>query len=606
MVKQFKGQVKISDVQTAFDDIVAKINSLVTSYNAQSYVEEIDYTVGGTTLAPSGYTLTVGGYKQFLKACEGVVTGCKPIKVDDNHFKVTTGMLVARNGIFRLPDSILAIPTDTSYRKLYYNPYTLAYQWTGWGTISYTETKEVQLGSNMYQNVKDDITYYGMNSQAYSDYRTNDTLLRGVGRDTIEGETRSDLVFSKYYNDDPISSDNQSFKLRINDYPLVIIEDNEIKSNDTMIINWFNKESINNMIIQNDYYGSNPINLCFGTLSTDGITFTPKFGLSAHTSYPNNNEAKLKLYTYDKAILYGEEVCARFNNDAYSEGSFSTDYDVNWKLGDGISKFKFIHDDETDSDYIEVYQSIDELFTLKSSVRLPQEISTYDINCIIPFTTLHCNQSDTIYDSYGSNYASYILDANFLKVEASGTEFGINTESRKATITTVVTEESDTAAYRVCDINPNCTSDYIGTVHNAQVEDIDGTYEITNENKDYSGYWNGWADWNAQSAPWYEKLDTSEEPKFVIGMPSCTGGGSKHGVGSTEYAYLFGEEVYKMVGQRDRAGISYCPSTWLYIPKGVSNPYTYYSGYHNSNDPKWSKQKVLDVEIERDIEDTSG
>ena len=42
--KYFKGQVKIADVQEAFDDIVKVTNTVATVYNASKAIEDIDYT----------------------------------------------------------------------------------------------------------------------------------------------------------------------------------------------------------------------------------------------------------------------------------------------------------------------------------------------------------------------------------------------------------------------------------------------------------------------------------------------------------------------------------------------------------------------------------
>ena len=127
-IKLFKGQVKISDVRAALDEVIERVNNIITVYNNSSYVKDIDYTVGGSTLGSSGYTLTVGGMKQFMKACDGYVSGAKPFKVSDTKLKMTTGMLVTKNGIFRLPDSILNIPTDTKHRNIYLNTNTKQYQ----------------------------------------------------------------------------------------------------------------------------------------------------------------------------------------------------------------------------------------------------------------------------------------------------------------------------------------------------------------------------------------------------------------------------------------------------------------------------------------------
>lgn len=127
VIKLFKGQVKIADVQAAFDEIVDKVNAMITNYNNLSYVQDIDYSVGGYTLAPYGYTLTVGGMKQFMESCDGSVIGAKPFKVSSSKLKMTTGLLVTEHGIYRLPDSVLAIPTDKQYRTIYYNTSTGEY-----------------------------------------------------------------------------------------------------------------------------------------------------------------------------------------------------------------------------------------------------------------------------------------------------------------------------------------------------------------------------------------------------------------------------------------------------------------------------------------------
>ena len=127
VIKLFKGQVKIADVQAAFDEIVDKVNTMITNYNNLSYVQDIDYSVGGYTLAPYGYTLTVGGMKQFMESCDGSVIVAKPFKVSSNKLKMTTGLLVTKNGIYRLPDSVLAIPTEKQYRTIYYNTSTGEY-----------------------------------------------------------------------------------------------------------------------------------------------------------------------------------------------------------------------------------------------------------------------------------------------------------------------------------------------------------------------------------------------------------------------------------------------------------------------------------------------
>lgn len=113
MVKQFKGEVKISDVQAEFDTLVGRINKMVDAYNGTNQViTNIDYTKGGSNLAPSGYTLTVGGIKQALKSLDGHVVGGKCFYNTANTVKMSDGLLFTKGGVFRLPDSILTRPSN--------------------------------------------------------------------------------------------------------------------------------------------------------------------------------------------------------------------------------------------------------------------------------------------------------------------------------------------------------------------------------------------------------------------------------------------------------------------------------------------------------------
>ena len=113
MVKQFKGEVKISDVQAEFDALVGRINKMVNAYNGTNQViTNIDYTKGGSNLAPSGYTLTVGGIKQALKSLDGHVVGGKCFYDTANTVKMSDGLLFTKGGVFRLPDSILTRPSN--------------------------------------------------------------------------------------------------------------------------------------------------------------------------------------------------------------------------------------------------------------------------------------------------------------------------------------------------------------------------------------------------------------------------------------------------------------------------------------------------------------
>lgn len=100
-MKDFKGLVKISDVQNAFDEIVDSINNMIDIYNASAKVLDIDYTKGSSELGASGYTLSVGGLKRIIQTYQGCSVGCKPFKIDANHCKVTAGFVFADSTVYR-------------------------------------------------------------------------------------------------------------------------------------------------------------------------------------------------------------------------------------------------------------------------------------------------------------------------------------------------------------------------------------------------------------------------------------------------------------------------------------------------------------------------
>lgn len=130
MVERFKGQVKISDVQREFNDIINTINTIVDTYNKSKYVNEIDYTVGDKSLGNAGYTLTVGGLKQVMKAMNGTVIGAKVFEITPNKkYKISDGVLITESKIYRLPDRVVDVPSNiTKVESIYYNTNTDKYE----------------------------------------------------------------------------------------------------------------------------------------------------------------------------------------------------------------------------------------------------------------------------------------------------------------------------------------------------------------------------------------------------------------------------------------------------------------------------------------------
>lgn len=116
----FKGQVKISDVQAAFDSLLDRINTVITKYNtADNLTQNLDLTVGSPTLAAGGYTLSIGGIKQILAAYAGLLIGLRAFRIDNTHVAVTDAIYFTEDELpIRIPSQILE--GDGYY--IYFNP----------------------------------------------------------------------------------------------------------------------------------------------------------------------------------------------------------------------------------------------------------------------------------------------------------------------------------------------------------------------------------------------------------------------------------------------------------------------------------------------------
>ena len=119
MVRNFRGQVRITDVQAEFDALIAKINADIEEYNKViNENENIDFTHGSPSLSGSGYCLTVGGLKKLLAAYNGTMMGAKPFRNSAGDTLVTAGVLVQSTGCSPTTGAIV----DNTGRHLYYNP----------------------------------------------------------------------------------------------------------------------------------------------------------------------------------------------------------------------------------------------------------------------------------------------------------------------------------------------------------------------------------------------------------------------------------------------------------------------------------------------------
>lgn len=125
MVKNFRGQVKVSDIKEEFDSLVNGLNNTINTYNQAIHSTEIvDYTKGSTEIAPVGYTLTVGALKKILNAYNGCLLGGQVYKISDGLFNVTKGIYITSNRVYKLEQSLLSGAGDILYYDLTNNAYT--------------------------------------------------------------------------------------------------------------------------------------------------------------------------------------------------------------------------------------------------------------------------------------------------------------------------------------------------------------------------------------------------------------------------------------------------------------------------------------------------
>lgn len=108
MVRNFKGVVKVSDVQAEFDALLNKINTAIDLYNSSLNVEDVDYNNGGADLAALGYTLSVGGLKKVLAAFDGALLGGQVLRVSDGNYIVSEGLYIKDSSVTRLPSKAVA------------------------------------------------------------------------------------------------------------------------------------------------------------------------------------------------------------------------------------------------------------------------------------------------------------------------------------------------------------------------------------------------------------------------------------------------------------------------------------------------------------------
>lgn len=124
MVRNFKGVVKVADVQAEFDNLLNAINDKIDTYNSSLNIEDVDYNNGGSDLAAYGYTLSVGGLKKILEAYNGAILGANVLRVSSGRYAISEGLYITNEGVKRLPSKVLSGDGNKIYFDETTNRYT--------------------------------------------------------------------------------------------------------------------------------------------------------------------------------------------------------------------------------------------------------------------------------------------------------------------------------------------------------------------------------------------------------------------------------------------------------------------------------------------------
>lgn len=568
VIKLFKGQVKIADVKDAFDEIIEKVNGMIDGYNHSSYINDINYSIGGPELAPSGYTLTVGGMKQLMNSCDGTVIGAKPFRVSSNKLKMTTGLLITKHGIYRLPDSVLAIPTDKQYRTLYYNTSTGEYQLTGQGTISTVVTEDRLVGSRLYYGLSNDPKAMILRKEVY-DHNEKGSITVMPDVRTIDGNEQGHIDFRKYVAGENTTKSVKNGKLKLPIEMYAHVSGN-LTGNDTLILKLKDSGA--------DYRNGATL----GTYNPDTGIFEPKlditFSIRDWYYWNVNMQGCQKFGVHENGRPYylfspiGSCVGGKEENPKFVHIKFKRN-----ELGLRVAEVSFIDGEGT---------------TLSTrNIQMPLDIDSYNINTLIPRTW---HMDETINTTDGDPVEDRNLRAVWYKDDCmirrnDGTEIGLSTESQTISINKVEVIESDTAAYKICDINPNAETKLISNIKGVQNEEVNGTFKITSQSRwvkpvctSDNGTFRG------------ETPNTSKQPLFIWGQEAIGHKGSKR---LTCNLFLFGKKVQWNTYAGHRKLDWWSPLNMLFVPRGVPNPYTYDSP--SSNFTHWFK-----VNISKNIKDT--
>lgn len=643
MVKQFKGEVKISDVQAEFDALVGRINKMVDAYNGTNQViTNIDYTKGGSNLAPSGYTLTVGGIKQALKSLDGHVVGGKCFYNTATTVKMSDGLLFTKGGVFRLPDSILDRPSNGN--SIWYDTNAQAYVW-GQKRISGKQslledgaTSLVKSGdgykNSSYKNADNIVKEEGISINTYDQtYHAPSIGITQYGMSATETVDSVNKVLKsvKWENFDLKKFPHKSIPLESTEVEFDIMrsgtltEGEELWSysgslNNYAILGYYQDNTFTPYICLSTYYGGSyyPYSPCGCTPNIKDVSLGDADKLYNNAIPLDTGSVPLDTSTVAQDSLYYREKAAIGAWNSHDGNKYITDnankpasVDTGKHIVSGV-KFKLYHP----SPY-KTQAEKENPDSLKGKLVCQMDAIDKD-GTIVKYWTYYSDY----YSSFGSGITNRPLFMELWTANQTDGELGSTREKYMAensplgkcnmilygtseTLNNdIIFKQSEynptfnvtTGSYEVWDAqgkpDPDCyhitdyatarDSDYRNDLKNLQVQDLAGTFKITVKNRLK----------NSIAAPSQsETIDTSKGAKFV-----CAGDVVRFEGQQTAGVNLLGTQVSWNAQAGHRNLCYWYPCNYLYLPKGVESPYTETDGR-----PSLMCQFPFDVSIEKDL-----
>lgn len=647
MVKQFKGEVKISDVQAEFDALVGRINKMVDAYNGTNQViTNIDYTKGGSNLAPSGYTLTVGGIKQALKSLDGHVVGGKCFYNTATTVKMSDGLLFTKGGVFRLPDSILDRPSNGN--SIWYDTNTQKYVW-GQKRISGKQslledgaTSLVSSGdgykNSSYEDINDTSTRIvieeGVSNNTYDqNYGTPSIKIKQHGISVTETVDSVNKVLKsvKWENFDLKKFPHKSIPLESTTVEFDIMRSGTLTEsenswsysgsvNNYAILGYYQDNTFTPYICLSTYYGGSyyPYSPCGCTPNIKDVSLGNVDKLYNNAIPLDTGSVPLDTATSAQDSLYYREKAAISAWRSYNGNGYITDnankpvsVDTGKHIVSGV-KFKLYHPSpyKTQVEKENPNNLKGKLVCQMDAIDKDGTIVKYwtfysdyypDFNSGITNRPLFmelwtANQTDGELGSTREKYMAENSPLGKCNMILYGTSETLNND--------IVFKQSEynptfnvtTGSYEVWDAqgkpDPDCyhitdyatarDSDYRNDLKNLQVQDLAGTFKITVKNRLK----------NSIAAPSQsEAIDTSSGAKFV-----CAGDVVRFEGQQTAGIDLLGTQVSWNAQAGHRNLCYWYPCNYLYLPKGVESPYTETDGR-----PSLMCQFPFDVSIEKDL-----